>query len=52
MISLDNVSKIIGMTKGNPWSLPMKSLKINGNQVIEPLLNIADIAEKPGKTKI
>jgi predicted alpha-1,2-mannosidase len=51
-IRLDNGSEIHITSKGNPWTSSIKSIKVNGEPLDEPFLNIAQIIEKPGKTRI
>jgi len=50
-IKLDNGSEINIKTSGNPWS-SIKTIKVDGKTLEEPLLDIANIIEKPGKIKI
>jgi putative alpha-1,2-mannosidase len=51
-IRLDNGSEIHITSKGDQWASPIKSIKVNGELLSEPFLNIAQIIEKPGKIRI
>jgi predicted alpha-1,2-mannosidase len=51
-IRLDNGSQILITSKGDQWNSPIKSIKVNGETLNEPFLNIAHIIEKPGKIRI
>lgn len=51
-IKLDNGSQINMTTTGDPWSSPLKKIKVDGKILEEPFLNIAHIIEKTGKINI
>jgi predicted alpha-1,2-mannosidase len=50
-IRLDNGSEINITTTGDPWS-SIKTIKVDGEILDEPFLNIERIIEKPGKIRI
>jgi predicted alpha-1,2-mannosidase len=51
-IHLDNGSEIHITSNGDPWTSPIKSIKVNGQILNEPFLDIAEIIDKPGKIRI
>ena len=51
-IRLDNGSEIIITSNGDPFSGPIKNITVNGNSLVEPFLNIAEIIDNPGTIRI
>ncbi len=51
-IRLDNGSEIIAESIGDPFSGPIQSITVNGNELEEPFFNIEDIVKNPGKIVI